>query len=207
MNQVEKSEILSLSTGLGEAGIDSLLETGLFKDVPFIDTGISIVKLINSVSDRILLTKIIHFINYLDLKNQEEVDKFKEEYFKDKDYNKIGSKILLILERADNSTKIKWLAKSLICFVDGKISNEEFLRISSVINSAFVEDVSQIIVFDKRIKITSRNDLINTYILDHLFSVGLLESHGFDGGDVSGVNSGTVYSLNKFGRLMKEKII
>jgi len=141
------------------------------------------------------------------LKSQEEVDKFKEEYFKDKDYDKIGSKILLILERADNSTKIKWLAKSLRCLIDHKISKEEFLRISSVINSAFVEDVSQITVFDKRAKITSQNDLIDTYILDHLFSVGLLGSHGFDGGDFSGVNSGTVYSLNKFGRLMKEKII
>jgi len=65
MNEVEKREILSLSKDLGEVGLDSLLENGLFKDAPIIGTGISIAKLINSVSDRILLTKIIHFINEL----------------------------------------------------------------------------------------------------------------------------------------------
>jgi hypothetical protein len=207
MNETEKNELLSLSNNLGEVGLDSLLEEGLFKDLPIVGTGISIAKLINSVSDRILLAKIIHFINDLDLKSQEEVDRFKEKYFKINDYNKIGSKILLILERADNLTKIKWLAKSLRFFIDSEISKEEFLRISSIINSAFVEDVSQIAVFDKRMNITSQNDLIDTYILNHLFSVGLLENLGFDGGDSSGVNSGTIYALNKFGRFMKEKII
>ena len=207
MNEIEKKEILSLSKNLGEVGIDSLLKEGIFKDVPFIGTGISIVRLINSVSDRILLAKIIHFINELDLKSEKEIDNFKEEYFKEKDYNKIGSKILLILERADNLTKIKWLAKSLILLVDGNIAKEDFLRITSIINSAFVEDVTQIKVFDKRIEITSQNDLIDTYILNHLFSIGLLESHGFDGGDVSGINSGTIYALNKFGKILKESIV
>lgn len=207
MNETEKNEILNLSKDLGEVGIDSLLEDGIFKDVPFLGAGISIVRLINSVSDRILLAKIIHFINELELKNQKEVDKFKKEYFKDKQYHKIGSKILLILERADSLTKIKWLAKGFRLLVDRKVSKEDFLRISSIINAAFVEDVTHITVFDKRLEITSTNDLIETYILSHLFSIGLLESRGFTGGDVSGINSGTIYTLNRFGRFMKENIV
>lgn len=207
MNEIEKNEILSLSKDLGETAIDSLLDNGIFKDVPFIGTGMSVVKLIKSVSDRILLTKIIHFINHLNLKNQGEVDGFKERYFKDSDYSKIGSKVLLILERADNATKIEWLAKSLRLFVDKDLNKQKFLRISSIINSAYTEDVQQIKIFDQRDKITSQNDLIETYILDHLFSIGLLESHGFDGGNIEGLNSGTIYALNNFGKIMKEKII
>lgn len=207
MNEIEKNEILSLSKDLGETAIDSLLDNGIFKDVPFIGTGMSVVKLIKSVSDRILLTKIIHFINHLNLKNQGEIDGFKEKYFKDSDYSKIGSKVLLILERADNATKIEWLAKSLRLFVDKDLNKQKFLRISSIINSAYTEDVQQIKIFDQRDKITSQNDLIETYILDHLFSIGLLESHGFDGGNIEGLNSGTIYALNNFGKIMKEKII
>ncbi|MEO6833910.1 MAG: hypothetical protein ABI378_14670 [Chitinophagaceae bacterium] len=207
MNQEDKNEILSLSKDLGEAAIDSVLEDGIFKDIPIIGIGISVIKLINSASDRILLSKIIHFINDLNLKNQDEIDEFKENYFKNHDYKKIGSKILLILERADNLTKIEWLAKSLRLFVDNTIDKNQFLRISSIINSAYTEDVEHLTVFDQRSEITSTNDLIQSYILDHLFSVGLLESHGFDGGNVAGLNSGTIYALNKFGELMKDKIV
>ncbi len=207
MYELEKQEILSLSKDLGETAIDSLLNDGIFKDIPFIGAGISVVKLIKSASDRILLSKIICFINELNLKNQDEIDEFKEKYFKDSDYNQIGSKVLLILERADNITKIKWLAKSLRLFVDRGLDKQQFLRISSIINSAYTEDVKQIMIFDKRKEITSHNDLIETYILDHLFSIGLLENHGFDGGDAAGLNSGTIYTLNNFGKIIKEKII
>ena len=207
MNETERKEILSLSKNLGEIAIDSLLDDGLFKDVPFIGSGISIAKLIKSVSDRILLSKIIHFLNDLNLKNQKEIDEFKHKYFKDSNYKEIGSKVLLILERADNAYKIKWLAKSLRCFVDGELSRQQFLRLSSIINSAYSEDVLQMSAFNKRAEITSQNDLIDTYVLDHLFSIGLIESHGFDAGDAAGVNSGTIYALNDFGRIMKEIII
>lgn len=207
MNETEKDDILSLSKDLGEIAIDSLLDDGIFKDIPFISSGISVARLITSFSDRILLTKIIYFFNNLNLKNQQEIDEFKEKYFRDSDYKKIGSKILLILERTDNLTKIKWLAKSLRLFVNRDIDKQQFLRISSIINSAYTEDVLQLKIFDQRIKITSQNDLIETYILDHLFSTGLLASHGFDGGDAEGANSGTIYTLNSFGIIMKEKII
>ncbi len=64
-------------------------------------------KLLKSVSDRILLTKIIHFINELNLKNQDEINNFKNKYFKDEDYTKIGSKISLIIECSDNLIKIQ----------------------------------------------------------------------------------------------------
>ncbi len=64
-----------------------------------------------------------------------------------------------------------------------------------------------ITIFEKRNEITTQNDIIETYILDHLFSIGLLESHGIDGSDPAGLNSGTIYALNSFGVIMKEKII
>lgn len=207
MNDTEKKEILSLSTAFGEIAFDSLMKDGLFKDIPFIGTGISVGRLMNSASDRILLIIIIHFINDLGLKNQTEINEFKEKYFKDKDYKRIGSRILLIIERADDATKLKWLAKSLRLFIDQELSQQQFHRFASIINSAFPEDVQQITVFDSRPVITSKNELIDSFILDHLFSIGLLESHGFDGGDVTGLNAGTMYALKDYGNIMRNKII
>ncbi len=207
MKKNEKNELISIGTDLGEIALDSILKDGLFKDIPFLSIGISVDRLMQSASDRILLAKIIQFINDLNLKSQQEIDEFKYKYLADKDYKNIGSKILLALNLADNELKIKWLAKSLRLFIDKKISKNEFQRISSIVNRAYVEDVRNITVFDLRSEITAENDLIDTYILDHLFSIGLLESHGFDGGDASGKDSGTIYALNKFGKLIKEKII
>ncbi len=207
MYREEKAEILSLSKDLGEIGLDSLLKDGIFKDIPVLGTILSVSKLCISVSDKILLSKLIHFINDLNLNNQQEIDDFKEKYFKDENYTKIGSKILLILERSDNETKINWLAKSLRLFVDKKINRYQFLRVSSIINSAYIEDIEKIIVFNVRHEITSQNDLIETYILDHLFSVGLLESHGFEGGGYNGENAGTIYALNEFGEIFINDII
>ncbi|WP_418637632.1 hypothetical protein [Winogradskyella sp.] len=208
MNEIEKEEILSISKELGEASLDSLLEDGIFKDIPFVGTGISVVKLIHSASDRILLTKIIHFINELELKNEQEIKEFKAKYFKYTDYDRIGSKILLTLERVDNLNKIKWLARSLRLFIGKEITKTEFLRLTSIINSAYVEDVLKIVAFDERDKITSTNDIIvERYALEHLFSIGLVGNFGFDSGTIGGENSGTIYSLNEFGKIMRNRII
>ncbi|HCT94994.1 MAG: hypothetical protein A2X19_09515 [Bacteroidetes bacterium GWE2_39_28] len=206
MNEKDKNEILSLSQDLGELALDSILKDGLFKDLPLIGSVFSVSKLLLSVNDRMLLVRLIHFINDLNLKTQEEIDDFKAKFFKNEDYSKIGSKLLLIIEKADSATKIKWLAKCLRLFIDQEIDKKHFLRMSSIINSAYTEDVEKISIFNKRAEITSFNDLIETYILDHLFSLGLLESHGFDGG-TNGENSGTIYALNEFGCIMNQKIV
>ncbi|MBU2920860.1 hypothetical protein KO504_05865 [Winogradskyella psychrotolerans] len=208
MNEIEKEEILSISKDLGEVGLDSLLEDGLFKDIPFVGTGISVVKLLHSASDRILLSKIIHFINELELKNEQEIKEFKAKYFKLTDYDRIGSKILLTLERADNLQKIKWLARSLRLFIGNEITKSEFLRLTSIINSAYVEDVLKIVAFDERNEITSNNDIkVEKYVLEHLFSIGLVGNLGINGGAVDRKNSGTIYALNEFGKIMRNKII
>jgi len=136
-----------------------------------------------------------------------EVKRFKEKYFKNEDYPKIGSKVLLILEKADEESKIRWLAKSLILMLDGVITRNEFLRISSIINSIFPTDVEKIIVFKERERITSTNDLVESYVLDHLYSIGLLSSGGFDGGDASGKNAGTVFVLNEFGNIFMNHLL
>jgi len=206
MANEELNEIVSIVGDLGEVGLDSILEDGIFKDIPFLGVGISIAKLIASASDKILLKKLILFIRELNLKNQTEVDEFKDKYFKIEDYKIIGSKLLLILDRSDSEIKIRWLAKILQLLVGKELSLKDFLRLSSIINNCYVGDMQEIGVFLKQQEITSTNQLIEQYILDHLFSIGVLESRGFDGGDFSG-NSGTVYALNRFGEIFMNKIL
>ena len=207
MDKESKAELLDLTGGLGEVALDSLLKDGLFKDIPVIGSLISIGRLTKSVSDTLLLTRILCFVNELDLKNQEEIDEFKEKYFKDDNYKEIGAKVLFSLERADDARKIKWQAKLMRLFLDRKIDRTKFLRLVAIINNSFCSDTEQIIVFQRLKSITSNNELVEAYVLDHLFSIGLLDSVGIDGGDVSGNNSGTIYELNEFGAVFLKSIL
>jgi len=196
-----KNEIVALSTNLGEVALDSIISDGIFRDIPLISTCISIGKVAYSFSNYRVIKNIIKFINELDIKTEEEVDKFKEEYFKDKDYPKIGEKVYYVLDKADDEKKIKWLAECFRLFLDKNINLTQFMRLTSIINNAFVSDAEQILIFDTHKSLTSNNDFIESYVLDHLYSVGLLENQGFNGGDFSGSNSGTIYGLNLFGEI------
>ncbi len=204
--EVIKSELVALSTNLGEVAIDSIISDGIFKDVPVIGTCVSIGKAVNSFSNYRIIKNIIKFINELDTKSNEEIEKLKEKHFRDNDYPKIGEKIFYVLEKADDDKKIKWLAECFRRFLDGTIDKTQFMRLSSIINNTYVDDAEQILIFEAHEVLTSNNDFIESYVLDHLYSVGLLESLGFDGGDFEGNNSGTRYGLNPFGRILKSII-
>ena len=196
-----KENFISLTSDLGEVAFDSLLKDGIFRDFPIIGPILSSIKLGKSAYDYLLAIRLLKFIESLEIKSENEINEFKERYFKIDDYPEIGSKILLILEKIDDEIKIQWLAKSLLLLLDKKINKTEFLRISSIINSVIPTDAQKIEVFNQQERITSTNDLIETYVLDHLYSVGLLSTAGFDGGNASGDNAGTVFIINEFGEL------
>ena len=204
----EKEDLLSIVSDLSEVAVDSVLKDGLLKDIPVFGIGFSVANLILSASDKILLNKLLRFLKELGFRSQKEIEIFKEKYFKDKDYKHIGAQLLYIIERSDDEEKIKLLAKLLRLFIDQSIDKMEYLRLASIVNNSFPYDLYQIRVFKKYPEITSQNKNIETYILDHLFSIGLLESHGTDSGGVSeDSDSGTIYALNKFGTIILEKVL
>ncbi|MBT1711241.1 hypothetical protein KK062_23555 [Fulvivirgaceae bacterium PWU5] len=207
MNKESETELISLSTNLGEAALDSLLKDGLFKDIPVIGSLLSIGKLTKSVCDILLLKRILIFINELHIKDQRDIDELKEKYFKDEDFQEIGSKILFLLERADDAKKIGWQAKLFRIYLDGKISKSKYMRLSSLIANSFAPDAEQISIFLNKKSITSNNGRIDHYVLEHLFSIGLISNAGFDGGDAAGNNSGVIYQLNDFGKIFLYQVL
>lgn len=202
-----KNEIISLTSGLSEVALDSLLSGGLFKDIPIIGSVISVCNLTRTAVDTLLLIRILKFIEALDVKSQKEIDELKEKYFKNEDYPRIGYKLLFSLEKIDDAVKIGWLAKTFRIFLDKKISQASFLRISTIINTAFVDDVEFLTKIKEKERITSTNELMDSYVLDHLYSIGLLGNIGIDGGDVSGNNSGNIFCLNEFGEIFVNELL
>ena len=205
-----KDELLSLSSDLGEVAIDSIMKDGILKDIPIVGTAFSVLKLGNTFCDRIMLLKICSFIKKLNIHTEEERRFFKEKYFKIKDYPRIGSKIILSLSSVDDEKKIAWLAKSFNLLLDLKINDQDFLRLSMIINNSFPEYMEQLIIFKDKSEIATNNKYIKSYILEHLYSIGMLTQKGIDGGvydEKLEINDGFVFELSNFGKIFLNNIL
>lgn len=204
-------DVVSIATDFGEIALDSIMDDGILKDIPIVGNIVKLLKLGKSVTDSVLLYKIRMFVNNLEFKSQEEIEEFKDKYLKIEDYQSIGSKIILFLNSADDEKKILWLSNALKAFVDKKINKQDFLRLTMIINNSFPDYIETISYFKNNTEILADNDLIEQYVLEHLYSIGCLSYTGFDGGEYIDhslhMENGNKYSLTKFGKYFLDYII
>jgi len=207
-DQEFRDELLNLASGLGEVAIDSTIDTELFKDIPIIGSAISLIKIGKSLSDELLLIKIKHFLNQLDIKTPDEIDEFKEKYLKNTDYNRIGSKLLLEINQSTEAKRLEWLANALIAHVDGVIPQHEYLRITEMIKSIGLADVDYLELFrEKETVIVSEFDLLDPFFFEQLVYKGFIQHSAFDEGDARSNSSSTEYRLTYPGNLFLQFIL
>ena len=203
----------SLTTDFGEIAIDSLLKDGLLKDIPIIGSAFSVLKLGRTISDKIFLSKIYKFIKEIRIHTKNEIEEFKEKYLRIKDYDTVGRKLILLLNSADDEKKITWLSKTLILLVDEKISTQDFLRITMIINNSFPDYLEKLSVFKNEKTIASNNSKkMEDFVLEHLYSIGCLSNKGLDSNYSEieksiQINEGNVFILSKFGKIILESIL
>jgi hypothetical protein len=205
------NNITDLTVDIGEVVIDSFLNDGLLKDIPILGTGIKIIRISTNISDALLLNKLKLFMENLNIIKQDDVEKFKEKMNNDKFQKEVGIKLLNIIDKADEYIKIKWIAKVFLDYLDKKINKEFFYRIITIINNAFVQDILKLRCFEIKKEILSNNKVVESYILHQLFSNGLLNNHGLDGGIFTETNeegdNGTIYTVNDFGNYILRKLL
>jgi len=206
MNKEIKSEILSITSSISEVVLDSFLY-GIFKDITVVGTAISIINLRKNISDQLLLQKILSFLVYLNLKTEKEIEAFKAKYLEMGDQNLIGGKILNVLNRIDEDIKTKWLARAFKLYIERQIERTDFTKICSIIGNSYTDDVQLLLKLELQGTITNNNNLVPKDVMDHLFSIGLLEVAGFDGGTARVEDGGLMYRVNKFGRIFYKNIL
>ncbi|MGY2134155.1 hypothetical protein ACW9KT_18125 [Hymenobacter sp. HD11105] len=135
------SNLTDITKDLVEATFDSVVSDGLIKDIPVINTIHSIFKVGSSIREKIFINMLLKFL--LELKdiplNEREVFINKLE---NSDYrNKAGEKIIVILDRLDDSDKASLVGKLFKACIQGKFSFEVFLRLSHIISNAFLSDI------------------------------------------------------------------
>lgn len=136
-----ESDLSSIVIDVAEITIDQFLSNGIIKEIPIINTLVSIVKGTQSVSNYLFLKKMVSFLNEVkDIpieKRRCVIQKIEES----KKYrNKVGEQLLFILDHCEDNIKAENIAYWFKAFINQQINYSEFLQGASAINKITTED-------------------------------------------------------------------
>src|SRR5690606_4404137 len=150
---------------LGETAIDTILEDGILRDIPFLGTIFGLTKATMSIQDKLFVKKILTFLLQLKDTDLEQRRKQIEKIDRDSKYKiKVGEKLLYIIDKCEDNEKAVYLGKLFQCYIEEKLSYEDFLRASKCIELTFLYDLKRFIK-DKWYQIDDAEDLAGAGIM------------------------------------------
>ena len=136
-----------------EVGLDVIIENdSIFHDVPFVSTVISIYKIGHTISEIYHIRQLCRFIDEINkgIIKTKKVDKYKSKFEKkdEKEKNKELEYVLLITSKYLDEEKPRWLARTYIAYLDGKIDWKSFISYSEIIDRFLPGDVETLLQGD-----------------------------------------------------------
>lgn len=194
-----------------EIGIDSFIEEGILKEIPFVKSIVSMLKIGKNIHDRNLLKQTLTFIKEF---NSGNISKDKLVAYKSSIENnpkkceeELG-RILILLNNYVDREKSIMLARLYKSYVMQEINWHEFCEFSEIINRLFIQDI-QILkgIKDKNIDIMNNRE--DEFRIERLYSLGLigLSFNSVTYGDLKNghINSGR--NIGPLGRKLCEIIL
>lgn len=161
---IKTDDLQNVTKDLAEVVIDGVMNDGLLKDIPILGSIFGIGKGIMSISDRLFTKKLLLFLYELkDLTPQERnIQMIKIQT--DANYQEsIGEKLLMIVDKANDSKKASWLGRLFLYCLKKEIGYRDFLRCAEIINSASLYSLIEIITTDYTgIPIDQEDDFITS---------------------------------------------
>jgi hypothetical protein len=140
---VADSTGMEMIADIGEFTIDQLLADGLLKDIPWVGWIFRAKGIYSSISDRILLAKIVKFL--LQLHSQSEVQRAEilEQLRKSSaERRRIGQYLLIVIERLDDLEKPALIAQCFSAYLQGLLSFREFSQLADAVTKCHATDLS-----------------------------------------------------------------
>lgn len=133
---ISDSNLTNLTVDIIEAILDeTLLEEGILKEIPIISSILGINKSINSIQDYLFTKKILSFLTGLSNISPQKRNEAISKIDKDENYNQsVGSKLLYIIDNAQDHEIAKLISKLFVAFISEKLSYQEFCKSAQIIN-------------------------------------------------------------------------
>ena len=201
--------VFSTTLELGEVGIDSLLDDGIFKDIPIVSLVMGVGKTAQNIQERNLLHQTLNFIKSF---NEKSIDEKKLKKYKEKidKSSKIAEKelgrVLIILNSNVEVKKSQLLGKVFRAYVDEIIDWNQFCDLSEAISRLFISDIKLISDIWQH-KINDSNQCMN-YQIDRLVSIGFIgtTTKSMTIGSNNTSNTERYLNITPFGRVFSEII-
>lgn len=162
------SNLPKIGNDIAEITLDSVLKEGVLKDFPIIGSLVGIWKTGVAVNDYRFLNKLLLFLQESSVISSAKRENLINKLEDDKYQLEAGEKLIAVIDKLETGSKAKLLGKALALFGNGLISNDEFWRISFVIERLPMTDIIAI----KNWRGTDLNQVFE--IRRHLYlSVGL----------------------------------
>lgn len=160
-----------------ELGIDSLLDDGVFKDLPIVSMLVGVKNTYQNIHDRNLLKQTLTFIKQFNSGsiNQEKLNKYRDMLNTDskKAEKKLG-RVLIILNSTIDMEKSQMLANLYKSYINEKINWNQFCEFAEIIKMLFLNDFNIIdLIYKHQITDTSG---IEIYPIDRLTSLGIVNT-------------------------------
>lgn len=144
-------ESVSILSDCAEIALDSILEDGLLKDVPFVSTAISLYRIGKSIHEREHIRKLASFLDEIRQHTLDEATR--EEYLRKlrenpKKRDKELEYALVIIDRYIGYDKPRMLAKLYLAFLQEEIDWDAFAAFSEVIDRLLPNDYQALLGAD-----------------------------------------------------------
>lgn len=193
-------EVSGLAGEYAELTLDSLVEDGLFKDIPLVSTFTAVYRIGKSISERYHIAKLIAFLNEINkgIVDEEKRQNYREKFASNEKFrNRELEYILILIDRYISFDKPQMLAKLYLAYLDGTIIWEEFTMYAEVIDRFLLLDRGTLISKSRRFIVY---DNIGAEAILRLVALGLMvetTDTSIFSPDINGGFSLTVENLKK----------
>ena len=164
------SELSDVASDLAETSLDTLIEDGIFRDIPIIGTLVGVWRSGVSVRDELFLRKLTTFLIDLGKIPTDERRDVIQSLSNPATQENIGEKLIGLLDRFESTVKAQLLGRAFARYAERFITSEEFWRVSFIIDRLPMSDVSAIVDWQS----TDANQI--DHVRKHLYvSVGLVQ--------------------------------
>jgi hypothetical protein len=171
---IKDDNFRELIANFGETALDSVLDEGVLREIPLVSSLFGLAKATISIQDKLFTKKILTFL--LQLKNTDTDSRRKqiEKIDSDPAYKtKVGEKLLYIIDKCEDNEKADYIGRLFQCYLEEKISYENFLRASKCIELTFLDDLKRFIKEKwNDLEMEEAGDLVGSGLMTAIYSQG-----------------------------------
>ncbi|MCR0981803.1 hypothetical protein [Roseomonas populi] len=185
----------------GDIGLNAAVDSGALDGVPVLNVLTGLYKAQRDVRQVLYQRKIARFLKGLDSTSAAEREKFTNDLEKSGKLEEFGETILELIDKSDEVRKPRIVGRIMAAHISGSISYEQAIRVSTMINRVFLDDLNFLANF-----VWGFPSDFDREIAASLAAAGFLRSDGTDLGGIGGSLSSSKirYRRTRYGDIVVE---